>query len=52
MITVVLYATQSRRPAGLDINDTGTDTDVTRMLGLEGMGVIGVEDGEAAWSCT
>ena len=31
----------------MDIDDTCTDTDATRLLGLEGMGVIGVEDGEA-----
>ena len=38
---------RSRVPAGLDIDDTCTDTDATRLLGLEGMGVMGVEDGEA-----
>jgi transposase len=46
-IMVVVYATDHGTTAGLNTDDTCTDTYATRLLGLEGMGVIGVEDSEA-----
>ena len=41
---VVVEATENETPAGLNINDTCADTDATLLLGLEGLGVIKVEE--------
>jgi len=41
---VVVYATTHETPTGLNIDDTCIDTDATLLMGLEGMGVIKVEE--------